>query len=126
MKILLKQPGLRGMRAAVLATSLACAAASATLVLPTELHASVRMSALPVALDTAASLIALLAAFLVVGRFARRTQLNELMLVCALAVLALSDLMPTGVASASSRSGNVPARWAASCGSLRSLAVAAR
>lgn len=66
MKGLLKQ---RGMSAAVLATSPACAAASATLVLPAELHASVRMSALPVALDTAASLVALLAAFLVVGRF---------------------------------------------------------
>jgi hypothetical protein len=52
---------------------LACAAVSATFELPTELHASVRMSALRVALDIAASLIALLAAFLVVGRFARRT-----------------------------------------------------
>ena len=76
-KGLLKQPGLRGMRAAVLATSLACAAVSATFVLPTELHASVRTSALRVALDTAASLIALLAAFLVVGRFARRTLLQR-------------------------------------------------
>lgn len=83
---------LRGTRAAVLATSLACAAASAALVLPTEPRASHRLLALSVALDTAASLIALLAAFLVAGRFARRTLLNELMLVCALTVFALSDL----------------------------------
>ncbi len=51
MKSLVKRPGLRGMRGAVLATSLACAAASAALVLATEPHASDRLSAVDVALD---------------------------------------------------------------------------
>ena len=41
----------------------------------------------------AASLIALLACFLVFGRLRRRTRLNELMLACALAVFALSNLL---------------------------------
>jgi len=81
------------MRGAVLATSLACAAASAALVARTEQHASYQLSAVHVALDTAASLIALLAASLVIGRFRRRTLLNELMLVSALTVLAISDLL---------------------------------
>ena len=80
------------MRGAALATSLACAAVSATLVLPAEPHATYRLSAVHVVLDTAASLIALLTAFLVVGRFARRTLLNEVMLASALTVLAISDL----------------------------------
>ena len=45
------------------------------------------------ALETAASLIALLACFLVFGRLRRRTRLNELMLAWALAVFSLSNLM---------------------------------
>ena len=43
-------------------------------------------------LDTAASVIGLLAYFLVFGRLRRRTRLNELLLACAIAVLALSNL----------------------------------
>ena len=39
------------------------------------------------------TLIALFAAFLVFGRLRRRTYLNELLLACALAVLALSSLL---------------------------------
>src|SRR5215469_15337793 len=91
MKGLANLPGKRRMRTALLATSLACAA-SATLMLSTELQARDRFSALNVVLNTAASLIALLVAFLVVGRFARRALVNELVLVSALAVLALCDL----------------------------------
>ena len=44
------------------------------------------------ALDTAASVIGLLACILVIGRPRHRTRLNELVLACALAVLALSNL----------------------------------
>jgi hypothetical protein len=43
------------------------------------------------ALETSGSLIALFAAFLVFGRLRRRTYLNELLLACVLAVLALSN-----------------------------------
>ena len=45
-----------------------------------------------VALETAASLIALLAGFLVFGRLRRRGGLNDLLLACALAVFALLNL----------------------------------
>jgi len=89
---LLTHTWLRGMRGAVLAASLICTAATAVVVLAPELHAGYRWSALHVALETTASLIALLAAFLVAGRLRRRTLLNELMLASALAVLAVSDL----------------------------------
>lgn len=47
---------------------------------------------LHVALETAASLIALLAGFLVFGRLRRRGNVNDLLLACALAVFALSNL----------------------------------
>lgn len=59
---------------------------------PSESAGMVKLSPVHVALDTATSLIALLAAFLGAGRFSRRTLLNELILVSALTVLALSDL----------------------------------
>lgn len=85
-------PHLRGIRGAVLAAAVISGATTAVIALLPELHASYRWSALHVALESAASLVALLAAFLVVGRFRRRTFLDELMLVSGLAVLALSDL----------------------------------
>lgn len=85
-------PYLRGIRGAVLAAAVVSGATTAVIVLLPELHASYRWSALHVALESAASLVALLAAFLVVGRFRRRTFLDELMLASGLAVLALSDL----------------------------------
>ncbi len=47
---------------------------------------------LHVALETAASLIALLAGFLVFGRLRRRGELSDLLLACALAVFALLNL----------------------------------
>jgi hypothetical protein len=49
--------------------------------------------AVRLALETSGSLVALFAAFLVFGRLRRRTYLNELLLACALAVLALSNLL---------------------------------
>jgi signal transduction histidine kinase len=86
------RPWPQGMRGAVLGTALASTAATAALRLLPQLHAGYQWSALHVALETTASLIALLAAFLVTGRLRRRTLLNELMLASALAVLALSHL----------------------------------
>ena len=47
---------------------------------------------LHVALETAASLIALLAGFLVFGRLRRRGNVNDLLLACALAVFVLLNL----------------------------------
>jgi signal transduction histidine kinase len=77
-----------------------------------------RLPAQQVALETAASLITLLAGFLVFGRLRRDSRLNELVLVAALAVMALSSFffrvlpMLTGSAPASA------AVWAAIIGRL--------
>ena len=57
-----------------------------------ELHFAYWQPLLHVALETAASLIALLAGFLVLGRLRRAGWLNELLLACALALLALLNL----------------------------------
>jgi signal transduction histidine kinase len=65
----------------------------AALVLFPHLRSAGRPSDTHVALETAATLIALLAAFLVGGRLLRRPLLNDLMLASALAVLALSNLL---------------------------------
>lgn len=58
-----------------------------------QLHLSYAWPAMRLALETSGSLIALFATFLVFGRLRRRTYLNELLLACALAVLALSNLL---------------------------------
>jgi len=65
----------------------------AALVLFPHLRSAGGPSDTHVALETAATLIALLAAFLVGGRLHRRPLLNDLMLAAALAVLALSNLL---------------------------------
>jgi signal transduction histidine kinase len=80
------------MRTAVLAAAVISGVATVVIVLLPQLHAGYRWSSLHVALDTTASLIALLAASLAVGRLWRRTLLSELLLVSALTVRALSDL----------------------------------
>ena len=51
-----------------------------------------RGQSLHVALETAAALIALIAAFLVFGRFRQSARLSDLALVCALAMLGLTNL----------------------------------
>jgi len=58
-----------------------------------QLHFAYRQPLLHVALETAASLIALLAGFLVLGRFRRAGRLDELLLVCGLALLAVLNLL---------------------------------
>jgi signal transduction histidine kinase len=60
-------------------------------VLP-ELQFAYRGASVHVALETAATLIALIAGFLVLGRLRRRGSLNDLLLACALAVLALLNV----------------------------------
>jgi signal transduction histidine kinase len=81
------------MRTAVAATSITSAVATAALALLPQLHLAYSWQAENLALEMAASVIALLACFLIFGRLRRRTRLNELMLACALAVFALSNLL---------------------------------
>jgi signal transduction histidine kinase len=76
-----------GIAAAVVSGVVACALA----VLP-QLQFTRNGVLLHVALETAASLIALLAGFLVFGRLRRRGKVNDLLLACALAVFVLLNL----------------------------------
>src|SRR5579875_704541 len=87
-----RSPAVRGIRGAGLATVVVSVVATVVIGLLPQLHVSYRWSALHVALDTMATLIALLATCLAVGRLWRRTQLNELLLLSALTVRTLSDL----------------------------------
>ena len=82
----------RGMDAAVIVTAIVLVAVTAALALAPQLHLGYPQEAADLALDTAASVVGLLAYFLVFGRLRRRARLNELLLACALAVLALSNL----------------------------------
>jgi signal transduction histidine kinase len=117
---------LGGARSAVVATAAGSGAVTIAVALFPQLHFAYRGPALHVALETAASLIALLAAFLVFGRLRRRTRLNELMLACALAVLALSNLFFAMVPALAARPSQALTIWAALAGrSLGALLFAA-
>jgi signal transduction histidine kinase len=83
----------RGGGAAALVTAASSAIVTVAVALLPQLHFAYRQPLLHVALETAASLIALLAGFLVFRRFRRASMLNELLLACALALLALLNLL---------------------------------
>ena len=84
---------MRDARPAVVAAAIASAMITVALALVPQLHLAYPWQAENLALEMAASVIALLACFLVLGRLRRRTRLNELMLASALAVFALSNLL---------------------------------
>jgi signal transduction histidine kinase len=58
-----------------------------------SLAGAYRSVSVHVAIETAASLIALLAAYLVFGRFQQNSRLSDLTLVCALAIFGLTNLL---------------------------------
>jgi hypothetical protein len=80
------------MRAAVIVTAIVLVAVTAALAVAPRLHLGYPQETVDLALDTAASVIGLLACILVIGRLRHRTRLNELPLAWALAVLALSNV----------------------------------
>lgn len=84
--------GLPGLPVTVIATGVVLVAVTLALALAPQLHFGYPREAADLAVDTAASVIGLLAYFLVFGRLRHRTRLNEILLACALAVLALSSL----------------------------------
>ena len=67
-------------------------AATASVALAPRLHPGYQRQADDLTVETALSIIGLLAYFLVFGWLRRRARLNDLMLACAIAVLALSSL----------------------------------
>jgi signal transduction histidine kinase len=66
--------------------------ATVAIVLRLQLHFAYQRAVLHVVLETGASLIGVLTAFLLFGRHRPRARLNELLLVCGLAVLVLSNI----------------------------------
>ena len=80
------------MRVVVVGTAIVLVAAAAGVALAPQLHPGYRWRADDLTVETALSVIGLLAYFLVFGWLRRRTRLNDLMLACAIAVLALSSL----------------------------------
>jgi signal transduction histidine kinase len=80
-------------RVAVAAAAIASAVITVVLALAPRLHLAYSWQAENLALEMAASVIALLACFLMFGRLLRRARLNELMLASALAVFAVSNML---------------------------------
>lgn len=96
----------------------ACAAATLVVAaLPTARFAY-REPALHVSIETAAALIASVAAFLVHGRYRREPTLRELVLVSALVVLAVSNLLFAVVPAAFGEGGSRFSTWAGVGGHL--------
>jgi signal transduction histidine kinase len=85
------------LRDLVIGGALACAGAVVTIALFAELEFAYRDPALHVALETTASITALAAAFLLLGRFQRFGFLDELILSAGLSLLALSNLVYSAV-----------------------------
>jgi signal transduction histidine kinase len=101
------------MHTAVIVTAIVLAAVTAALALVPQLHLGYPQEAADLALDTAASVIGLLAYFLVFGRLRRRTRLNEILLACALAVLALSNLFLCTVPAVAAWAPDILTLWVA-------------
>jgi signal transduction histidine kinase len=108
-------------RSRTITSTTALAAAIATLlvaVIP-YLHFAYQAPQLHIALETTAALVALFAAYLVFGRFRRSRSLNDLLLVCALGLLAAVNLgfgaLPAALASGQATPFST---WAALTGSL--------
>lgn len=81
-----------GMRAVAVAAVLVWGVAGLALAVLPQMQFAHQGLALHVSLETAASLIALLAGFLVFGRLRRHGGVNDLLLACALAVFALLNI----------------------------------
>jgi signal transduction histidine kinase len=82
----------REMRAVAAGTAIVLVTATAAVVLAPRFHVGYRRQAADLSVETALSVIGLLVYALVFGWLRRRTRLNDLMLACAIAVVALSTL----------------------------------
>jgi signal transduction histidine kinase len=105
----------------------AAVAASATATVFVAVSSSMRFAyrepALHVAIETAAALIASVAAFLVHGRYRREPTLHELILVVALVVLAASNLLFAALPAAFGATPSRFSTWAAVWGGLLGSAM---
>ena len=106
------------------ATVLGAAVTVLTVAVP-ALGAGYRSVSLHVAIETAASLIALLAAYLVFGRFQQNSHLSDLTLVCALAIFGITNILFRTVPAVVSGEGEIQgfALWAPTCGAVIGAAI---
>jgi len=109
----------------VLLTAVISAVVTLAVVLLPQLHFAYWQPLLHAALETAASLVALLAGILFFGRLRRARQLNELLLACALALLALLNFFLLTVPAVAQLAPPELAAWAALlCSSLGAVLFA--
>jgi signal transduction histidine kinase len=113
-------------RAALVAAGIATVATVLIVAWPAA-HFAYRGRQVHIALETAAALVAQLAAFLVVGRFQRRRRLDDLLLALALVLFALTNLVFLAAPSIFSQGapGHVSVWSALACGVFGALAFAA-
>jgi hypothetical protein len=102
----------------LLAAAGASAVATAAVATTARVDFGYERPALHVALETAAALIALVAAYLVLGRFRRRARLDDLLLFVALGTLAVSNLFFAALPAASTTEPSRFSTWAALGGQL--------
>lgn len=103
------------LRRVVLATALFVVAVTSVAIIVPPVHFAYRAPGLHIALETAAALVAFLAAYLVLGRYRRDPRLDTLALVCALWLFAISNLFLGAVpAAAFGARADVFASWASS------------
>src|SRR5919202_2360544 len=103
----------------ILATAAAGTAVTLLFALSPGLQVAYRDPALHAALEATAALVTMLAAYLVFGRFRARGSLDDLVLVCGLALLAASDLCFAAVPAAIAVDYNgVFSTWAVVAGRL--------
>jgi signal transduction histidine kinase len=113
---------LRAAPYAVAVTAAVSGVVTAAVALLPEVRFAYEWPAAHMALSASASLIALIAAFLVFGRVQRHARLNEVVLATGLVALALADLLFVTVPALSQVMPREPSGWAALAG--RSLGAA--
>jgi signal transduction histidine kinase len=102
----------RHARRVTIATALVCAVVTALGLLPGVEVRSYASPSLRVALETASTLVALLAAYLVFGRFRISRRASDFILVCALELIALRTFLFAGYPAVSQRELDIFATWA--------------
>ena len=102
----------------ILTAALVSAAATAAVIFVPALRFAYRGPELHVALETAAALIGLLAAYLVFGRFRRSGRLDDFMLCYSLSLLAFSNLFFAVIPAISSSGSDRFGTWARLVGQL--------
>lgn len=107
----------------ILTAALVSVGATAAVILVPALRFAYRMPELHVALETAAALIGLLAAFLVFGRFRRSGQLADFALCYSLCVLACSNLFFAALPEVLNSGTDGFATWARLCAQLLGTAL---